>query len=191
MAHPDRKAYVAYLQKRLGFKVPVIWDRGEGIWDTRKRCLEDHITAGAEWSLTLQDDCLLTDDFVQKVLRFIQLHDRRGRRVFSFNFYFWSRSLGMCQAARRIGFYRSMGMKSGLAVCLKTEIIPAVLSYWEGSKELERHDDSRIGRYLRSRQIRTLYPCPSLVQHRDDRSLVYTPDEVPFIRQALFYDGDK
>jgi len=57
--------------------------------------------------------------------------------------------------------------------------------------DLLRHDDSRIGRFLRSRAINTVYPCPSLVQHRDDRSLVYSPDEVPFIRKALFYDGDK
>lgn len=190
MAHPKRKKYVEYLLSILG-DVPVIWENGGGIWDTRKRCLEDHIAAGAEWSLTLQDDCLLTDNFVEKALAFIAKHDKPGRRVYSFNFYFWSQSFGLASSARRVGFYRSAGMKSGLAICLKTVMITPLLHYWRGKNEMLRHDDSRVGRFLLHRALRTIYPCPSLVQHRDDRSLVYTPDEVPFIRQALFYDGDK
>lgn len=190
MAHPKRKKMVEYLLEQLG-DVPVIWENGGGIWDTRKRCLENHIEAGAEWSLTLQDDCLVTDHFVEKALAFIKRHDKVGRRVFSFNFYFWSQSLGLCETARRQGFYRSAGMKSGLAICLKTELIRPLLHHWRGRTELLQHDDSRIGRYLRMRALRTLYPCPSLVQHRDERSLVYSPDEVPTPRKALFYDGDK
>ena len=189
MAHPKRKEYVKYLLERLG-DVPVIWEDGSGIWETRKRCLEDHIAAGAEWSLTIQDDCLVTDDFIEKAIAFIQKHDRKGRRTFSFNFYFWSNSLGLCQSAKRSGFYRSRGIKSGLGICLKTEIIPPLLSFWEGRSDLLRHDDSRISLFLRKRGLSSIYPCPSLVQHRDAPSLVYTPDEVPFTRKALFYDGD-
>lgn len=191
MAHPDRKDWVKYLQKRIGFEVPVIWENGGGIWDTRRRCLVDHIAAGAEWSLTLQDDCLLTDNFVEKAIAFLKAHDKRGHRLFSANFYFWSQSFGLAQSAKRQGHYRSAGMKSGLAICLKAEIISPLLHYWRGKTAKLRHDDSRVGEYLRTRGLRTIYPCPSLVQHRDERSLVYTPDEVPFTRKALFYDGDK
>lgn len=187
MAHPKRKEYVEYLLSVLG-DVPVIWDQKNCVWDTRRRCLEQHIEAGAKWSLTLQDDSLLTQDFLKKAEAFMAQHDRPRRRVYSFNFYFWSRDGGLTHYAKRRGYYRKAGMKSGVAVCLATELIPDLLKMWEGTDRLIRHDDSRIGIFLKKRKLRTMYPCPSLVQHRDEQSLIYKPEEVPFTRQALYYD---
>ncbi len=186
MAHPNRAEFIPSLTNELG-NVPVIWDEKSCVWDTRRRCLEAHLKVGAEWSLTLQDDSILTEDFVKKALAFIAKHDRRGRRTHSFNFYFWNRGT-LAHFSRKRGYYRGRGMKSGVAICLRTNLIPALLKHWEGKRELLRHDDSRIGRFLRSRAMYTIYPCPSLVQHRDSKSLIYTPDEVPFIRKALYFN---
>lgn len=187
MAHPKRKKFVTALKKRLGGDVTVIWDQKNCVWDTRQRCLLDHIEKGKKWSLTLQDDCLVTDNFIDKVVEFMNEHDRKYKRVYSFNFYFWARETGLALRAKRKGYYRGRGMKSGLAICLKTDMIPDLLDFWAERDDLLRHDDSRIGRFLRSRMLHTYYPCPSLVQHRDSESLIHEKHELPDIRQALFF----
>jgi hypothetical protein len=192
MADHRREAFVDHIKSEIG-KVPVIWDRRHDIWDTRERCLKQHIKAGAVWSLTLQDDSLVCPDFVKKAEEFIKKFDKLRKRTFSFNLYFGLRDNGLVSSAYRRGSWQHRGMKSGVAICLKTEIIPEILKYWEEPKRAEKlriHDDSRIGVWLKSRKLKTIYPCPSLVQHRDSKSLIYDRGQMPPIRKAVYFDGN-
>lgn len=189
MAHPKRKKFVEeYLHKLLPDAV-VVWDEKNDVWDTRRRCLEQHLESGKKWCLTIQDDCLIADDFLKKAVSFISLHNRPKRRSFSFQFYFWATGNGYVIPAMRRGFHRGTGMKSGLAICLNREVIGGLLEYWKDSPRLLRHDDSRIGEFLRKRRIFTMYPAPSLVQHRDSESLIYTKGEMPDARKARVVDS--
>jgi hypothetical protein len=186
MAHPKRKEFIPYLKQKLG-DVPVVWDRDNDVWDTRCRALQAHLKKGCRWSLTIQDDCFITDNFLEKVGRFIEQHPESE----SFNFYFWNREERIVRDALRDGFYRTSGMKSGLAICIRTSLIPELLNYWEGEERLYRHDDTRISEFLEKNKIPTIYPVPSLVQHRDEKSLIYKRGEMTGIRQALIYSENE
>lgn len=185
-AHHKRESFIPYLKERLGKNTKVIWDQKNCVWDTRKRCIEDHIKSGKKWGLTIQDDCLLTTDFLKKMEKFILKHERRSRPTV-FNFYFWNLSTQQVLRAKKVGHFRSAGMKSGLAICMPTRMMPDLLRFWENRNDLIRHDDGRIGRFLRTRGIRTIYPCPSLVQHRDGPSLIYKKGEMPEHRMSITY----
>lgn len=186
-AHPKRKDFIPYLKSRLG-NVPVIWDKKNDVWDTRVRCMEDHIKKGAKWALTIQDDALLPKDFLKKVDAFISKQKVPRDRKYAINFYFSSQSDSLVLRMKRRGYFKALGMRGGVAICLPTEMLPAIIEMWKGKEELSRHDDSRIGKYLRSRRLKTYYPVPSMVQHRDSPSLIYKPGEMPEVRQAIVYD---
>jgi hypothetical protein len=167
---------------------PLFGTKKNDVWDTRKRCIEAHIKKGKKWSLTIQDDCLITDDFYKKIIKFISQHSKVGKRPRAFNFYFWNQSEQQVNRAMRRGYYEKVGMKSGLAICLPTKMLPDLLEYWKNRTDLERHDDSRIGVFLRNRQMKTVYPCPSFVQHRNSPSLIYKKGEMPESRQSICYE---
>jgi hypothetical protein len=192
MADHRRAPFVEYIKSEIG-KVPVIWDRRHDIWDTRERCLKQHLKANAVWSLTLQDDSLLCPDFIKRAEEFIRKFDKLGKRTFSFNLYFGLRDNGLVSSTYRRGSWQHRGIKSGVAICLKTEVIQEILDYWEDPKrkdKLRLHDDSRIGVWLKSRKLKSIYPCPSLVQHRNSHSLIYEKHQMPPIRKAVYFAGD-
>lgn len=112
-AHPKRKEFIPYLLKILGKNTPVIWDEGRGVWDTRRRCLEQHIESGARWCLTIQDDCLLPDDFVEKATAFLKDHKCLRHFEYAVNFWFGVQSETLVRTRMRRGYYKSKGIKGG------------------------------------------------------------------------------
>lgn len=190
-AHPKRRSQVMYLKKKLGSGARVIWDEKNCVWDTRRRCLEDHIKQGKRYGLTIQDDCLVTSNFYQKVRAFMkEMGKLKGihSKDLAFNFYLPISSTQQIYSAKRRGYWPIRGMKSGLAICIPTSIMPGIIKMWDGKEELIRHDDSRIGKYLRREGYKTIYPYPSLVQHRDGESLIYKKGEMAFPRKARTYE---
>lgn len=194
-AHPKRKQFVDELLKKLGKKIPVIWDEKNDVWDTRKRCLQQHIQAGAKWSLTIQDDALVTKDFIRKVEKFLAVSRVRNpytiQKGYAVNFYFGTATDQRVFIAKRKGYLTSRGMRGGVAICLPTNCLQAIIDRWENTDELKRHDDSRIGRFLREREYRTYIPYPSLTQHRNSPSLIYKGSEMPAVRQTNCYEEDQ
>lgn len=188
-AHRKRAKYIPYLKEKLGSNVTVIWDRKNDVWDTRMRCLKDHIKKGKKYSLTIQDDCLITDNFIHKIVKFINKMNLTEGRTLAYNFYFPINS--RARVAAKFGYYKRYGMKSGLAICIPTNKIKPLIEFWEGSDAYYRNDDSRIGIFLRNINLPTFHPFPSLIQHRDSPSLIYKKGEMPERRKAEFYDGEE
>ena len=186
-AHKKRKNFIPYLKRKLG-NVTVVWDKENDVWETRERCLKNHIKANKRWSLTIQDDALIPDDFIEKVQSFLAMCEEKEGETFAVNFYFGMRDTNLVNRLRKLGHFKKRGMTGGVAICLPTKILPDILKMWEGSEEFKKHDDSRIGKFLQSRMIETFYPVPSIVQHRDSESLIYKPGEMPEVRKAIVYD---
>lgn len=157
MAHPKRKEFVKGLQKELkGAKV--IWDNENNILETRKRCLEDHAKSGKDYGITIQDDAILVDGFQDKAEVFVKRMG--GDKVCSFFFskgWEWDGKEGA-----DIGFIKKNSPWNEVALALPTREIERLLR-----KELKGNDD--IGVLLRG--IETYFPMPSLVDHRETRSL--------------------
>ncbi len=169
MAHPDRIQYIPYLKEKLG-DVDVIWDRGLGVWDTRKRCLENHLTSGANYSITIQDDSIVAEDFLTKATEFItKIQDIDKSNWFCCNFYF-KKSHPMSDLVN--------GMKSGYIKkdCLYNEIAFAIptTAIKDVIKDVERFEtkdgDAPLQRSVSDRHD-IYFSIPSLIDHRQIPSI--------------------
>lgn len=144
-------------------------------WETGARAWRAAAERGCDWTLVLQDDAVLCDDFVPgfaaalghlerpavvspymgrgrpastTVHRATSVADRRGDTWIELQALYW-----------------------GVAVALPTRVVPDMLS-WCGPMRRDNYD-ARIARFALWRMRWTaMYTWPSLVQHADGPSLV-------------------
>lgn len=182
MAHPSRRAWVADLQRELG-DVPVAWatrpwaTRGnrESCWRTKRAALLLH--TDAPFHCVVQDDAILCTEFLERIDELVA----HGEFVFSL-FYRHKRTWPIAidranQALRRgLDHFVMNGNVLGVAVIVPTHWIADVISFCD---ELPAHlgDDDRMKLWARERGHETLFPLPSLVDHRVGPSLIGHPPE--------------
>lgn len=186
MAHPSRAEFFPYLSRCLG-DVPFAIDNKQiGVWANCKRAwrLSD---PSADYHCVIQDDAILCEGFVEKAVEFVKKHHEEGKPK-AFSFYFGNRSADLDQAREgmKVGWTKKRAPTWGVAICLPTDLIPEMIEYCDTL--FERQDDTRIGKFLKSRGIETYYPMPSLVDHRIElESLVGDPGKH---RRARFFIDD-
>jgi len=183
MAHPRRRVEAESLQNALDRPVPIIYDTVREPskdpaqrWATGRRAWEKYDPA-ADWHMVIQDDALVCDDLIaglevalnelgkeglmspytgtgrpdqKNVTRALQHADDKGHAWMS------TRSLNW-----------------GVAICAPTWTIEPMLEWCSRDAVARSNYDWRIGVYFRDvLGWRTWYTVPSLVDHRDEESLV-------------------
>lgn len=186
MAHPSRAALAEALWERLGGEL--VFDEKGDEWDTGRRALLAY-DPRAEWHAVIQDDAILSDRFVE-ALELVTAHAdghplglylgkvRPNPRVMR-------RAI---EAAEHRGtpWVEWYGPRWGVAVCLPTRYIPALVA----SADLYRHPhyDARISRFFKMSDVWCRYPIPSLVDH--DPTIPSLLDSAGGDRRAYRFLGD-
>lgn len=171
MMHPSRTQYRDYLlDKLVDFgKVKISMDRGLGILDTSRRAWE-MFDKDSDYHLVIQDDAVIGKNFRENVLKQIE---KKPTHAFSFYFGNRKRFYRTARLAAAQGGVEMNWLSWGVAICLPTMIIPEMLEFLgEITGKLENHDDTAIAHYLKKIELPVWYPMPSLVDHRDEKSLV-------------------
>jgi hypothetical protein len=175
MAHKKRAHHIPGLLERLGLtEADVIWDRRSDRWDTGRRAWEA-IDQTADWGMVVQDDALVTRDLIAGLERAAAFLPERclvspytgTRRPVA------SRVERAVQAAKaaNASWIRMPSLNWGVAIMAPTDIIDKMLPWCD--KQTYPNYDRRIGRYaIDVLRLPTYCTWPTLVDHRDDDSLV-------------------
>lgn len=186
MAHPSRAEFFPYLSRCLG-DVPFSIDKdNRGVWENCKRAWRQY-NRDADYHCVIQDDAILCEGFVEKATEFVKKHHVENEDR-AFSFYFGNRSADLDQAKRamQVGWTVKRVPTWGVAICLPVKLIPEMLEFCDTL--YERQDDTRIGKFLKHRDIKVYFPMPSLVDHRIElKSLVGDPGHY---RRARFFIDD-
>ena len=175
MAHRKRAHHIPGLLERLGLTDDdVIWDRRSDRWDTGRRAWEA-VDQSADFGCVIQDDAVACRDFIAGMEKALATLPERclvspyvGTRRPSA-----SRVERSVQAARKAGvsWIRMPSLNWGVGIIAPTDIIPGMLPWCD--KQTYPNYDRRIGRYaIDVLRLPTWCTWPSLVDHRDDDSLV-------------------
>lgn len=171
MAHESRKKWFPYVRETLG-DVPILVDKGKkgdpeniGIWQNCRRSWLAY-DPKAEFHFVLQDDVVLTSNFIDKVQNLTKNGD------YMYNLYLGNRARFRepVKKARREGrdhlIFKSIHHE--IALGMRTEKIKEMIEFCDAQNpEL----DTVINKYVHHKKMRVYCPVPSLVDHRNDESL--------------------
>lgn len=163
MAHESRAKHFDYLKKHLG-DVPFSIDDNKqklGTWGNCKRAwsLRDKTK---DYHLVIQDDAVLCDNFMEKVSEFINKYPNESYQLFRGK---KRQSWAIGTAKLDVDVLQGQ-LLWGVAIMLRQDIIEPAIHWGEQNFVPSYPDDTRIKKYLDSKGIKTLYPYPSLVDHR-------------------------
>jgi hypothetical protein len=165
----------------------IAWDRDDDEWDTHRRAWSKW-PATSTHHLVLQDDALpcrnLIPGLEQWVLPYI------GDRPISLYFGNALSHPKILRATRQANdnnasWIVSSGVWWGVAVLLPVSLIQPMLEFCSPRRELY---DRRLTIWCENRELLVYYPWPSLVEHRDEPSLV-NPGRRPG-RTAVNFAGE-
>lgn len=166
MAHPKRKQWVPGLQKQLG-DCQVTWDKYNDRHETGLRALQAH-DPNATHHLVVQDDAVLSRDFVQGVQNALQ-HTPRSAPVC---FYMGRVNPNLPDLPQLIGKARKQrpsfivfdGPWWGVAIAYPTDSIDRLIAYYQASDAVNY--DRRVSRFYGAEGIKCHYAVPSIADHR-------------------------
>jgi len=175
MAHQKRAQFVPGLLERLGIGEEMVsWDRRNDRWDTGRRAWEMYDPSCTHWCV-IQDDALVTRDLIaglEKAAAFlperclVSPYTGTRRPVASRV----ERAVHAAKAANA-SWIRMPSLNWGVAIMAPTDIINRMLPWCD--KQTYPNYDRRIGRYaIDVLRLPTYCTWPTLVDHRDDDSLV-------------------
>lgn len=160
MAHPKREGMAHQLAEQTGAEI--VWDRGQGLWDTAYRAWAIY---DGEYHTVLQDDAIVADHM-----------------TFETPFPVTSWYYGTLRPrpditgpaiteAKRVGasWIRHQGPWWAVAVTIKSDLISDMLG--GASRTVLKADDARLTAYFARQQILCHYSYPSLVDHRQGESI--------------------
>lgn len=162
----ERQDYVEALTEALP-DAQVVWDQRRDAMDTFLRALE---LAGRRPAIHMEDDIILAPRFRYRVESVIADHPRDPVQFFSLRE----------KADRRHGSRREPGSKFLMGQCfyLPEEMsrdLRGYADYWRVTERGRAHPtglDLMVADFLRERRLRYWHHVPSLVQHRDCRSVI-------------------
>lgn len=174
MAHPKRQEFVPELLASLDRDAEVVWDQRNDRWDTGRRAWQA-IDRSASHGLVVQDDAIICRDLVAGVEKALAHAPAKTP---------------LCLYCGRVRPYRTLveqlveradhgraswltmtGLHWGVGIVLPVEFIDPMIAWADQRPDIANYD-RRISRWLDHQNIRTWYPWPSLVDHRDSPSLV-------------------
>lgn len=178
MAHPSRAKYIPYLKEMLG-DVPVVFDEKNNIWDTCRRAWLAH-DFDCEYGVVIQDDALITSNFREKAEKLLT-------EDFIYSFYtgyMLENRVKVAEAHGKDHIISGM-IFNEIALCMKTVRIKSMVKFCD---ERKADTDQEIVKWARQKNLKILYPIPSLVDHRDEESIYrsnYGKPQVDRERKAI------
>ncbi len=183
MAHPARKVEAEELREALDRDVPVQYDPvAEPSRDPMQRWRNgraafEQIDPSSDWAMIIQDDAVVCKDLIAGLESaldalgpdgIVSPYTGRGRpdqanvrRAFK------------CAKDKGHSWMCTKSLCWGVAIVVPTHTIPDMLKWCSHSSKSKQAYDFRIGVYYRDvMKWRTWYTMPSLVDHRDEDSLV-------------------
>jgi hypothetical protein len=185
-AHPSRRALAERLSERLP-RAELVYDRTDNEWDTGRRALLAYDPA-ASWHCVVQDDAILSEHF-EDALELVTTHAdghplglylgkvRPNPRVMA-------RAISAAEA-HGTPWVEWYGPRWGVAVCLPTAYIPALVA--QADHYTHPHYDARLARFFKMANVWARYPVPSLVDH--DPALPSLIDSAGGDRRAYRFMG--
>lgn len=182
MAHPTRAEQADALCIKLSRYIPtvIVWDNKNDEWDTGERCLVTLSESVADWGLVIQDDAILSDEFYEnlklalaKVPRktIVSLYTGKTRpyptRVKT------AVAKANLENASWLEFDRLMW---GVGIAININLIQGLL---DSVKDSNLPYDQRIGSYFFKTKKPVYYLLPSIVDHRDEKSLANNDTNAP------------
>lgn len=175
MAHEKRRDFIPHLIEQLGVSDDdVIWDTDNDRWHTGKRAW-DAIDRNADWGCVIQDDALVCRDFIAGMERGLE---RLSTDVIVSPYVGTRRPMAhRVEAAVRTAidhdasWIKMPSLNWGVAIILPTDIIDGMIPWCD--RQTYPQYDRRVGRYVIDvKRMPTMCTWPSLVDHRDEQSLV-------------------
>lgn len=168
MAHPKRRSRAYRLAAKLDAEI--VWDRGEGLWDTAKRAWLTAQPNEHGYLTVIQDDAIPSEGFrdnLDRILAHTYPHP--------VSWYFGTgrpkpevtRSLAAQAVEQEVSWIEGPGPWWGVAVSIHTDHIPGLLAMRTKTKS----DDGRYTLHFSILDIPCLYTWPSLVDHAQIPSL--------------------
>lgn len=199
MAHQSRHQQVDELTAALDSEVWVSWDtqpaskNPQQRWATARQAWLLAAAADADWCLVLQDDALVCDDFVAGAMTALW-NVPQPDAVVSFYLGSGRPHIHHCQRVVRMARKAHVSWASmqflywGVAVALPTTAVQSMIDWGNDPRRAKMPYDGRIARWARdTMQWPCWYTVPSLVDHRDEGSLV--GHDVPGRRALDFHAG--
>lgn len=159
MIHPSRKEFLPYLQERLG-DWPVAIDDGVGLIANCRNAWAMYDPT-ADYHCVIQDDCIICDNFLERAKAVCEKANGQAVSFFFAQGKFYRK---FKEERETTGAICHKALYGGLAICLPTKLIPAMLEHYDADNV--PMDDHRVGRYLLDNRINVYCPIPSLVDHR-------------------------
>lgn len=178
MAHPKREEWAYELSDRLG--CPIVFDENPEPtsdpgrrWRVGSRAWQEAASVGADWSAVIQDDALVCRDFTEGFAR--ALGQFRGRGIVS-AYMGRAKTPSTTRAIQQIGkssWAYTAALNWGVCFAVPTNTVKPMLDWCDAPERATDNYDYRIGKFYRDvKGWRTYYTSPSLVDHRDEGSLV-------------------
>lgn len=183
MAHPARAREVEELQEALDREVPVQFDPNpEPSADPKQRWANgraafERIDPDSDWGMVIQDDALVSRDLLAGLEVALDVLGPDGL-VSPYAGTGRPDQLNVRRAIKRAtdgghSWWCTRSLNWGVAIVVPTHTIPDMLKWCSHSSKARANYDLRIGLYYRDvMKWRTWYTMPSLVDHRDEDSLV-------------------
>ena len=191
MAHPSRKEFVPKLQEAI--KCPVVWDdKGLGLVKAHVQAWEAFNAIPGNYCCVIQDDVILTEDFRGKmsyhVLNCIEKYGRIGFHAYLRNTVnrHVLRKVGRCKREKKDHVVLP-SVYSGNSIALPSEHVGPMLEHFKTMDVAS--GDRRINDYLHKAGLGVYFPLPSLVDHRELKSLHCGNASGPKLRKALYFES--
>lgn len=178
MAAPARAAWAEEVAAKVG--APIVWDRYKipsadpaRRWEVGARAWRKVAREGADWSCVIQDDALVCRDFTLGFARALENFDGSGLVSAYMG---RPKSPSTTRAVQQVGgssWAYTAALNWGVCFAAPTRTVKDMLDWTSNPERDAENYDYRIGRYYREVVgWRTYYTHPSLVDHRDEGSLV-------------------
>jgi len=173
MAHRSREALVLDLVQSIDTDVTVAWDQRNNEWDTGRRAL-DAYDRTARWHVVLQDDAVVCRDLIAGLDRaldrvppnaavglYVGESRRAGGRI---------ERITARADAEGCSWIHLPQLHWGVGLVVPTALIDEVV--WRGDRTHVLEYDRRLSTVFRKLRMPVWYTWPSLVDHRDEPSLL-------------------
>lgn len=167
MATESRRELAEKLSASL-CNIPISYDNGSGIWWNRVKAMKLCGT-DCDFVCVLQDDSIPCKDFFNKVSAIATDTNK------AYSLYFGNRRnmQDIAKVGMEKGYLELDWLSWGVAIVLPTKIIPDLIDFGDKLKRYDRHDDTKISKYLQKIGMKIFYPLPSLVDHNhEEKSLM-------------------
>ena len=168
MAHPKREYFAKDIAKKLNCSI--FWDKDNNIWNT---CKGSWLLAeNSDYHFVIQDDAILCKNFKKVVKDFITKSIKENGET-AFQLYFGRNSNVVKKEKAINGCVISDICAWGVAIGIPTRLIKEMITFGNGYNAWQ--DDVKIKYYLKSKGIKTVFPVPCFVDHRELETLTPCP----------------